>query len=55
MGQPSIVGEKGAELFVPDQAGTVVPNDKLGMNKNVTVNFKYQYCRRKRFQRIIGK
>ena len=40
VGQPSIVGEKGAELFVPDQAGTVVPNDKLGnMGKQVTVNF----------------
>ena len=39
VGQPSIVGEKGAELFVPDQAGTIVPNDKLGMEKQVTVNF----------------
>ena len=39
VGRPSIVGEKGAELFVPDQAGTIVPNDKLGMGKPVTVNF----------------
>ena len=39
VGRPSIVGEKGAELFVPDQAGTIVPNDKLGMGKQVTVNF----------------
>ena len=39
IGQPSIDGEKGAELFVPDQAGTIVPNDKLGVSKNVTVNF----------------
>lgn len=27
VGQPSIVGEKGPELFVPDQPGTVIPND----------------------------
>ena len=33
------LGEEGAELFVPDQAGTIVPNDKLGMGKPVTVNF----------------
>lgn len=26
VGQPSIVGERGPELFVPDQPGTVVPN-----------------------------
>ena len=39
VGRASIVGEEGAELFVPDQAGTIVPNDKLGMGKPVTVNF----------------
>ena len=26
----SVVGERGAELFVPDSAGTIVPNDKIG-------------------------
>jgi lambda family phage tail tape measure protein len=30
VGKPSIVGEKGPELFVPKQAGTVIPNNKLG-------------------------
>ena len=30
MGKPAIVGEKGAELFVPDSAGRIIPNDKLG-------------------------
>ena len=39
VGQPSIVGEKGAELFVPDQAGTIIPNNQLGMSQPVTVNF----------------
>lgn len=28
-GQPYIVGEKGPELFVPKQSGTVIPNNKL--------------------------
>jgi len=36
VGKPSLVGERGPELFVPNVAGTVVPNDKLG--QNVTVN-----------------
>jgi hypothetical protein len=29
-GQPYIVGEKGPELFIPKNAGTVIPNNKLG-------------------------
>ncbi len=29
-GQPYIVGEKGPELFVPKNAGTVIPNNKMG-------------------------
>ena len=53
VGQPSIVGEKGAELFVPDQAGTVVPNDKLGMNKNVTVNFNINTVDAKGFNELL--
>jgi len=27
--EPSWVGERGAELFVPDRAGTIIPNNKL--------------------------
>lgn len=34
-GQPAIVGEKGAELFVPKQGGNIIPNNALG---GVTVN-----------------
>jgi lambda family phage tail tape measure protein len=30
VGVPSIVGEKGPELFVPKTAGTIIPNHKLG-------------------------
>ena len=40
--RPSIVGERGAELFVPDSAGTIIPNNKLsGMGattNNIVVN-----------------
>jgi tape measure domain-containing protein len=37
VGRPSIVGERGPELFVPDRAGTIVPNGAMG-GANVTVN-----------------
>lgn len=30
VGMPSLVGEKGPELFVPDTAGTIVPNSRMG-------------------------
>ena len=29
-GKMSLVGERGPELFVPDSAGTIVPNHALG-------------------------
>jgi hypothetical protein len=35
VGKPSIVGEKGPELFVPKQAGTIVPNSQLGNGKGL--------------------
>ena len=38
VGQPSIVGEKGAELFVPDRAGTIIPNNKIGLGGGITNN-----------------
>ena len=37
VGRPSIVGERGPELFVPDSAGTVVPNHAMG-GSNITFN-----------------
>ena len=36
-GRPSIVGERGPELFVPDSAGTVIPNHEMG-GANIVVN-----------------
>ena len=37
VGRPSIVGERGPELFVPRTAGTIIPNNAMG-SANVTVN-----------------
>jgi hypothetical protein len=37
-GSPYIVGERGPELVVPNQASTVIPNDQLGGGNNVTIN-----------------
>ena len=37
-GSPYIVGERGRELFVPQQAGTIVPSDQLGGGGNYTIN-----------------
>ena len=39
VGSPSVVGERGPEIFVPTTAGTIIPNDKLGgSTNNVVVN-----------------
>ena len=32
VGRPSLVGERGPELFMPKAAGTVIPNNQLGMS-----------------------
>ena len=38
VGRASIVGERGPELFVPDRAGTIIPNNAMGGAMNVIVN-----------------
>ena len=40
VGRPSIVGEKGPEIFVPSTAGTIIPNNRIGggSTTNVVVN-----------------
>jgi len=53
VGRPSIVGERGPELFVPDQAGTVVPNNQLGMSKAVTVNFNINTVDARGFNELL--
>jgi hypothetical protein len=37
VGKPSVVGEKGPELFMPDRAGTIIPNHALG-STNIAIN-----------------
>lgn len=43
VGVPSLVGERGPELFIPQQAGTIIPNNRLsnmlGNTTNVTNNY----------------
>ena len=38
VGKASLVGERGPELFVPNRAGTIIPNHALGGSTNVVVN-----------------
>ena len=38
VGKPSIVGERGPELFTPGVAGTITPNHELGGSTNIVVN-----------------
>jgi len=40
MGQPYLVGERGPEIFQPNQSGTIIPNNALpaaAPQSNVTV------------------
>jgi lambda family phage tail tape measure protein len=45
MGQASLVGERGPELFVPRTAGTIIPNNQLlsAMGGGQTVNYNGPY------------
>jgi len=36
-GKSFIVGERGAELFVPSQSGTIIPNQRLGGGGDLTI------------------
>ena len=53
-GEPYMVGEAGAELFVPDRPSNVVPNDKLGgMSQPVTVNFNINTVDARGFNELL--
>lgn len=47
VGQASLVGERGPELFVPKTAGTIIPNNTLGAmlgsNNGQTINYNGPY------------
>jgi len=38
-GQPYMVGERGRELFIPNQSGTMIPNQDLGTTGSTSINF----------------
>ena len=38
VGRPSVVGERGPELFVPKTAGTIIPNGAMGGSTSIVVN-----------------
>ncbi|MCH9693833.1 MAG: hypothetical protein K0U72_04930 [Gammaproteobacteria bacterium] len=41
VGRPSVVGERGPELFVPDSAGTIIPNHALGGGGGINQEFNF--------------
>lgn len=45
VGVPSLVGERGAELFVPRTAGTIIPNNQLSsvLGSGTTINYNAPY------------
>jgi phage-related minor tail protein len=43
VGVPSMVGEKGPELFIPRTAGTIIPNNALSGMGGQTVNYNGPY------------
>ena len=43
VGMATLVGEKGPEMFVPNTAGTIIPNNLLGGNSGQTINYNGTY------------
>jgi hypothetical protein len=52
-GKPFIVGEKGAELFVPNQSGNIVPNNKLMAGGAVNVTFNINTVDARGFNELL--
>lgn len=51
---PYIVGEKGAELIIPNRTSSVIPNDKLGgMGGNTTVNINVETADANGFDNLL--
>ena len=53
-GKPFIVGEKGPEMFVPNQSGNIVPNNKMGMGGPVNVNFTINAIDTRGFRSLLN-
>jgi lambda family phage tail tape measure protein len=45
VGKPALVGEQGAEIFIPKRAGTIIPNNKISdmLGSGQTVNYNAPY------------
>jgi len=57
VGMPSLVGEKGPELFIPRTSGTIIPNNKLqdmGGTTNVTNNYINAIDTKSFEERLLG-
>ena len=61
VGQPSLVGERGPELFVPQSAGRIIPNNQLGggqpiVNNNTTaVTYSIQAVDASSFRSMLAR
>jgi len=60
-GQLSVVGERGPELFVPQNAGKIIPNHKLGgvgsstVNNNTAVTYSIQAVDAQSFKSMLAR
>jgi len=61
LNQPSIVGERGPELFVPQSAGKIIPNHQLGggqpvvNNNNTAVTYAIQAVDASSFRSLLAR
>lgn len=57
MGKVSVVGEQGPELFVPKQAGTIIPNGALagGQTVNTAVTYNIQAVDASSFRTLLAR
>jgi len=61
LNQPSIVGERGPELFVPQSAGKIIPNHQLGggqpivNNNNTAVTYSIQAVDASSFRSMLAR
>ena len=61
VGQPSLVGERGPELFVPQSAGKIIPNNKLGggapsiVNNTTAVTYSIQAVDASSFRSLLAR
>jgi phage-related minor tail protein len=57
LNRPSIVGERGPELFVPKQAGTIIPNGQFGGGQtvNTAVTYNIQAVDAQSFKSLLAR